>query len=317
MRPESVVASAPMTVVVIGASGFIGKHLVGVLAAQPDLNVRVLVHRSKACACAGVVYAEGDLLAVETLDAAFVEDCVVINLAYLARDNLQAVANLAKACARKRVRRLIHCSTAVVAGRSAETVVTEETPCHPVSEYEKTKLQMEQILLEMSAGQFELTILRPTAVFGPGGRNLLKLAQGLAGKNMWVNYIKSSLFGRRSMNLVAVENVVAALEYLIRAGDIDRQIFIISDDDSPLNNYRDIEGRLLAAFGRSCVMPRLPIPGFVLMWLLRLIGRSNSNPSVKYSNRKLAERGFCKPRELGGAVDDFAKWYHGMTLTGA
>ncbi len=311
------VAPASMTVVVIGASGFIGEHLVDMLAARPDLDVRVMVHRSKAGGRTGVTYAEGDLLAAETLDAVFVEGCVVINLAYLAVDNLQAAANLAKACARKRVRRLIHCSTAVVVGRSAEAVVTEETTCHPVSEYEKTKLQMEQILLEMSAGQFELTILRPTAVFGPGGKNLLKLANELMMRNMWINYFRSCLFNRRSMNLVAVENVVAALEYLIRAGEVDRQIFIISNDDSPLNNYRDIEDRLLAVFGRSYAMPRLPVPRFVLGGLLRLAGRSSLNPSIKYSDCKLAARGFCKPQDLGDAVDDFAKWYQSkMSLGG-
>jgi nucleoside-diphosphate-sugar epimerase len=311
------VEPAPTTVVVIGASGFIGEHLVDALADRPDLDVRVMLHRSKAGGRAGVAYAEGDLLAVEKLDAALVEDCVVINLAYLVRDNLQAVANLAKACARKRVHRLIHCSTAVVAGRSAEAFVTEETPCRPMTEYEKTKLQIEQTLLEMSAGQFEITILRPTAVFGPGGRNLIKLAQGLTRKNLWVNYVKSSLFGHRSMNLVAVENVVAALKYLISARETDRQVFIISDDDSPLNNYRDIEDKLLAAFGKSYAIPRLPVPRLVLGSLLWLAGRSSSNPSIKYSDRKLAARGFCKPQDLGGAVDDFARWYQGQMSTGA
>jgi hypothetical protein len=42
-------------------------------------------------------------------------------------------------------------------------------------EYEKNKLKIEQVFLDISLGKFEMTILRPTAVFGDGGKNLVKL----------------------------------------------------------------------------------------------------------------------------------------------
>lgn len=298
------------TVVVIGASGFIGEHLLKALAGLETIEARVLVHhRRRANGHANINYVEGDLLKPDSLDVLLEKNCTVVNLAYLAQNNLEAIANLANACAKNQVRRLIHCSTAVVVGRTENNYVTEVTPCHPVSEYQRTKLQLETILLELARGKFEVTILRPTAVFGPDGKNLLKLANELMAGNMWINYIRSCLFGRRSLNLVCVENVVAALVFLLDAEKVDREVFIISDDDSPLNNYRDVEDCLLANFGKSYLVPRVIIPKFFLGTILRLAGRHSTNPSIKYSDRKLAAMGFNKPQHLETALNDFAAWY--------
>lgn len=302
-------SSGVTTVVVIGASGFIGEHLLTNLANRTDIEVRVLVHRNKAESRANINFIQGDLLKPESLDALLSKNCTVINLAYLAQSNLEAMANLANACAKNQVRRLVHCSTAVVDGKSGSHKVTEDTPCVPATEYENTKLQMEAILLEAAIGKFEVTILRPTAVFGPGGKNLLKLANELMTANPWLNYIRSCLFNRRSMNLVAVENVVAALEFLLTAEKVDREVFIISDDDSLVNNYRDVEDRLLAALGRSYPFPRVLVPKFVLSSLLYLLGKSSTDPSKKYSDQKLAAAGFRKPQDIEAAIEGFAVWY--------
>ena len=302
-------ASGLTTVAVIGASGFIGEHLLNALAERTDIELRVLVHRKKAKTHAGINFIEGDLLQPDSLDALLSKDCMVINLAYLAQNNLEAMDNLASVCVKNQVSRLIHCSTAVVDGRSENDWVTEGTPCVTTSDYEKTKLQIESLLCGAALGKFAITILRPTAVFGPGGKNLIKLANELMNGNQWANYVRSSLFNRRSLNLVAVENVIAALEFLLVAENVDREVFIISDDDSPENNYRDIENRLLASFGISYLVPRVSMPKWSLKVLLRVAGKANINPSKKYSDRKLAELGFKKPQGLEAAVDKFSSWY--------
>lgn len=302
---------------IIGASGFIGKHLLAALTERRNSEIRVLVHSkdNEIHTQHYVSLIEGDLLKPETLEPLFEPGCTVINLAYLAsrsgRDNLNAMANLADVCARKRVKRLIHCSTAVVVGRVSESLIDENTLCNPVSEYEKIKLIIEKILFEKALGEFEISILRPSAVFGPGGQNLLKLANELTSNKPWINYLKSSLFDRRSMNLVCVQNVVAALTFLLDADkSINREIFIISDDDSPFNNYQDIENRLIMQLGmKAYPLPKIPIPHFFLALLLFLAGKSSTNPSVKYSDRKLASFGFKKPQSIENGVEAFAKWY--------
>ncbi len=136
-------------IAVIGASGFVGKHLLAALAGRREFEVRVLT-RAKKIELQNephVSFFEGDLLKPETLDVMFESGCTVINLAYLAsgskQDNLEAMTNLAEACARKNVKRLIHCSTAVVAGATTEDWVDENTLCNPATEYEKIKLEKE------------------------------------------------------------------------------------------------------------------------------------------------------------------------------
>jgi nucleoside-diphosphate-sugar epimerase len=304
--------------VIVGGAGFIGRRLLKVLAASPGLRLRALVHRRGLTAAAGddrIEVVEGDLLDPSSLEKLLEPGCVVVNLSYLASlsssENLAAVENLAAACIRGGARRLVHCSTAVVSGNSGPGLVDEHSPCRPVSEYEKTKLEIEKLLLARARGKFQVAILRPTAVFGPGGRNLLKLADGLCKGPVLVNYLKSCLFNRRGMNLVCLDNVVAALIFLTDSGpETDGQVFIIADDDSPLNNYRDVELLLLEKLGiASFPLPIFPMPPAVLRLLLKMTGRPTADPAVRYSCAKLTALGFEKPCTMAEGIEQFIGWY--------
>lgn len=314
INPEIIILNV---ISVIGASGFIGKYFVALLSVRQNVEIRVLVHRKTPGSTdkPNVVFIEGDLLKSETLIPLLEPGCSVINLAYLTshsyQDNIEAMVNLAEACAGKSVKRLIHCSTAVVAGKAPESIVDETTPCFPVSAYQRTKLAIETVLLERALGRFELSILRPSAVFGPEGQNLIKLAEELSAGNRLKSFAKSCLFGRRSMNLVCVENVVAALAFLLDTDSkIDREIFIISDDDAPINNYLDIEKRLMINLGvKPFPLPKILLPMLLLATLLRLAKKPPGNLVVKYSDRKLTRRGFGKPMKLEAGIDSFSNWY--------
>jgi nucleoside-diphosphate-sugar epimerase len=76
-----------------------------------------------------VIY--GDLLDIKTLRIFVEAGCIVVNLAYLngcsEEKNLAAVYNLMEIAAQAKIRRLIHCSTAVVSGRVNINWVTENT----------------------------------------------------------------------------------------------------------------------------------------------------------------------------------------------
>jgi nucleoside-diphosphate-sugar epimerase len=170
---------------------------------------------------------------------------------------------------------------------------------------------MERHLLSKASTSFEVTILRPTAVFGAGGKNLIKLADNLTEGNQLINYLKSSLFRDRSLNLVCVDNVVAALVFLGKTErNVNGEIFIISDDNSVRNNYRDVENLLIKKLSlKAYPMPRIPVPLFILGFLLKLAGRPQGNPSVKFSDQKLASFGFCKPVEFEMGIDSFVDWY--------
>lgn len=219
--------------------------------------------------------------------------------------------NLAGACAKVRIKRFIHCSTAVVAGRTPDKVIDENTICNPVNKYEKTKLAVEKSLIEKYGSSFEVVILRPTAVFGPEGKNLVKIANDVRQGNRFINYLKSCLFNDRKMNIVYIDNVVSSIVFLISINEkMEREIFIVSDDEYPANNYRDVEQFLMKNLGyKDYLLPHIPIPFFILIFLLKLAGKSNLNPTSIYDCRKLLVAGFKKPVLFEEGLAFFADWY--------
>ena len=52
-----------------------------------------------------------------------------------------SIKNLLEACKAADARQLIHCSTAAVVGRTPDSVVNENSPCCPVTNYGITKLK--------------------------------------------------------------------------------------------------------------------------------------------------------------------------------
>jgi nucleoside-diphosphate-sugar epimerase len=305
------------SICVLGGTGFIGRHLLNKLKRSDGVQIKVLTRykKMKNTYPDHTQPVKGDVEIYDSLVQFLMPQAIVINLVYLntasADDNIRAIDNLAKACIKVGVRRLIHCSTAVVAGSAKNDVITEKTPCLPANIYEKTKLKIENLLLEKLEGKCELVILRPTAVFGSGGKNLLKLANDLRYGNRIINYLKSCLFNYRKMNLVYIDNVVSSIAFLIDTDKkIDREIFIISDDEYSSNNYRDIEQYLMKSFGyKNYLLPRVPLPFFILIFLLKLAGKSNLNPTSVYDCQKLLSAGFKKPVLFEEGLVYFTDWY--------
>lgn len=313
------------TIAIIGASGYIGRHLVARLRCLSGIQVRALCRsRQQGLDILGsgdnLEIIEGSLACPQSLRNLLESGCTVINLAYLwnrgEAENLTLIFNLTSACKDKNVKRFIHCSTAAVAGRSSENFITECTPCRPITEYGITKLKIESAISAAAYGNFEVSILRPTAVFGPDGEPLKKLANDLVGRNRLLNYLKSCLFGNRRMNLVHVANVVAAISFLIsRQENIDGEVFIVSDDDAIANNFAEVERTLMRLL--SCpdyVLPRILLPQWVLGLLLRLLGRNNINLSCNYTQNKLQNLGFKRPVIFEDGLMEYALWYRSKYL---
>jgi nucleoside-diphosphate-sugar epimerase len=95
--------------------------------------------------------------------------------------NALAVRDLVDASARAGVARVLHCSTVGVHGDVEHPPAGEEAPLRPGDVYQETKLEGERLARE--AGErlgIEVTIARPTGIYGPGDRRLLKMFRGVA-----------------------------------------------------------------------------------------------------------------------------------------
>ncbi|NOT13879.1 MAG: NAD(P)-dependent oxidoreductase [Methylococcaceae bacterium] len=316
------------TIAITGTSGFIGKHLVAELLRLGNFRIKLLSRNRNRDfndligSGVQIEITEGDLLEPTSLHGFLEQGCTVVNLVYLRdageADNITAVTNLLEACKSANVRRLVHCSTAEVVGRVNDNLVTESTLCRPITQYGMTKIKIENAILAAAKAHFDIVLLRPTAVFGPGGMNLEKLTNDLITKNWLKNYIKSCLFDRRRMNLVSIANVVAAIIFLINRTEIfNGEIFIVSDDNNPANNFADVERILMKALNcPDYFLPRIPVPQSVLRLLLRLLGRNNINPGCNYSQAKLENLGFNAPVKFEAGLLEYANWYRSKLFVG-
>jgi len=307
------------TLVIIGASGFIGKNLVKKISNRKKLKVRVLIQKEENIQLfkniANTTVFKGTLFRIETLEKLLIPGCTVVNLAYMDNEsqanNLLAIKNLSDICKHKKIKRLVHCSTATVVGHTNSKIIMEGTLGVARTDYDITKLKIEKHLTNAARNNFELAILRPTAVFGPGGKNLIKLADSLMNGHMFFNYIRACLSGKRRMNLVCLDNVISAIMFLCeRHTDMNHEIFIISDDNNPHNNYIDIETVLLQKLNKKKYPAfRIPFPAFLLGMLLKILRRPMTQTQRYYSCDKLLRMGFEKTITIERELGKFTEWY--------
>jgi nucleoside-diphosphate-sugar epimerase len=181
---------------VTGATGFTGGHLARALAAS-GYRVRALARNAEGAAAMALTTPPERGRAIEVVsgdlqDAAAVARAmegveVVYNIAALYRQaglsdetyravNAVAVGDLIAQAARAGVRRVVHCSTVGVHGDIEHPPANEDAPIRPGDVYQQTKVDGEQ-RARAAADQcgIEVTIVRPSGIYGPGDRRLLKL----------------------------------------------------------------------------------------------------------------------------------------------
>jgi nucleoside-diphosphate-sugar epimerase len=183
-----------LRVLVTGATGFTGGHLARALASR-GYDVRALVRstgRAGDLCAAGIDLVTGDLTDDDALRRAVRDRDVVYHIAAIYRQaglpveryravNATAVGRLVEAAASAGVQRVVHCSTVGVHGDVERPPANEDAPLAPGDVYQETKLEGERIAREASrATGVEVVIARPTGIYGPGDRRLLKLFRGVA-----------------------------------------------------------------------------------------------------------------------------------------
>jgi nucleoside-diphosphate-sugar epimerase len=143
--------------------------------------------KAQGLAASGIELVVGDLRNRPSLEAAVAGVDVIYNIAAIYRSagiqpdtyravNCTAVGHLVEAAAAAGVRRVVHCSTVGVHGDVDHPPANEDAPLKPGDIYQITKLEGEQVARETADRcRVELVIARPSGIYGPGDRRLLKL----------------------------------------------------------------------------------------------------------------------------------------------
>jgi nucleoside-diphosphate-sugar epimerase len=167
--------------------------------------------------------------------------------------HVDATRKLIEAASR-RVEHWVQLSSVGVYGPVTEGRVTEDSALNPVGEYEITKAESDQIVVDAAnKGGFSYSILRPSNVFGAGMSNL-----SLFGMIAMINRGLFFYIGKpgASANYIHVDNVI---EGLIRCGTMppaQGRTYNLSDHCT-MENFVEL---IAEALGRASPWLRIPKP---------------------------------------------------------
>jgi nucleoside-diphosphate-sugar epimerase len=181
-----------MALLVTGGCGYVGTRLTEALLARTDHDVTVIdttwfgnylaPHPRLTVQVADVRAIDGfDLSRFDTIFhlAGIVNDpSVELNPHSSWEVNVLATMRLVDRAARQGVRQFVFPSSGAVYGVRAEPQVTEDLDLMPISDYNKTKMVAERVILSY-AGRLVTTIFRPATVCGLSARMRLDLAVNL------------------------------------------------------------------------------------------------------------------------------------------
>jgi len=259
-------------VLVTGATGFTGNHLVRALA-KAGLPVRAIVRAtSRATGLPpGVDVRQVDLTNPAAVAQAVEGTGIIFHLAAAFREaahrdqgyweiNVGATRNLLEAAARQGVERFVHCSTVGVLGHIDQPPADETTPYSPGDIYQRTKCEGEMLALGYARERgLAVSVARPTAIYGPGDTRLLKMFRMIANGT----FVMLGL-GEIYYHMVYVDDLVEGLRLMAVHPEAVGEVFILGGEGYyPLTA---IAGMIAQNLGVR--RPRLRLPA----WPFQLAG---------------------------------------------
>ena len=275
-----------MKVLITGAGGFIGSHLVDSQLEQGhevravDLHLDLLHHQS---ANPHLEALQGDITDENFLKEIITDIDIIYHLAsahldvslsdeHYRRVNVGGTSSLLEAAQQAGVKRFVHCSSVGVIGDVENPPADETTDCQPTNIYERTKLEGEREALAYSRRTgFPVVVMRPAWVYGPRCPRTAKLMRTIS---------KGRFFffgdGQNMRHPVYISDAVKALELCASAEGVIGEVFIIGGEHAvPVSELVNVMSKEMGV--RS---PKLHLPitlgllgGYSLELAFKLIGK--------------------------------------------
>ncbi len=209
-----------MTILVTGATGFLGSALVTELLGQQQ-EVRILardVAKARAQFGEAVSIVAGEITNEQQVRQAVDGVSIIYHLVghlyhpivpteLYRTTHVEGTRTLLKACqGQNQLQRIVHCSTTGIFGVTGPEPAAEDAPFAPTNPYEATKLESELLALAAYKEQgLPVSVVRPGLVYGPGDLHLPG----------FFSSIKKGLFrvidgGRASLHPIYIDDMTVA-----------------------------------------------------------------------------------------------------------
>jgi len=269
-------------VLVTGASGFVGGHLLKRLAYRKEGEATGTVRAASSAIEAGMV-AVGEIDQDTDWSAALKNPQVVVHtaarahimndqsaepLAAFREVNVAGTLNLARQAAAAGVRRFVFISSIKVNGEQTAPgrPFTCDDPPAPKDPYGISKLEAEQGLQQIALETgMEVVIIRPPLVYGPGVKGNFASMTKLVQKGLPLPF--GAIDNRRS--LVGLDNLVDLIITCIDHPNAANQVFLVSDGEDLSTS--GLLRRVAKAMGKPSRL--IPVPAGLLQLGATVLGK--------------------------------------------
>jgi nucleoside-diphosphate-sugar epimerase len=285
---------------VTGGCGYVGSKLTAALLSRAGCQVTVLDAMwfgNRLPPHPRLAVLEQDMRRIDAVDLSGFD--TIFHLANIANDpavelnpyaswdvNVLATMRLADRAARQGVKQIVFASSGSVYGVTPEPRVTEEMDLNPISEYNKTKMVAERVILSYGTS-LVATIIRPATVCGPSPRMRLDLTVNLLTMQALTNGAMTVLGGGQIRPNIHIDDLVEV--YLFA---LDHRLAGVYNAGFENLSILEIAQRIASR-----------VPAEVQIF------PSNDPRSYRQCSDRLVAAGFAPTRNVAAAVDELAMLY--------
>jgi dihydroflavonol-4-reductase len=219
------------------------------------------------------------------------------------RVNVEGTANVIEACRRKRVRRLVHTSTAGTCGPvpGREATEADSPPSWELDiPYKRTKLAAERLVIDAAGDGLEAVVVNPTTPIGAGDRKPTPTGRMIAGvaRGRIRAYVATTC-----LNVVDVRDVARGHALALERGKSGER-YLLGGANLPLE---ELFGAIADLAGRS--RPRLRVP-YRLARAAAAVGLANKDEvslarlPMYFSSEKAQDKLGYAPGPVASALAD-------------